>query len=224
MERFALLFDFDGTLADTLPLCLLALRAGLLRHTGRIHSDQEIAAHFGVSEEGIFRRLAPQAWRECLDTYAEEYERSHHLCPAPFPGVKELLARLRASGLHLGLVTGKGAGSLAISMRVLGLAGLVDEVRTGSTRADVKAEQIAELVRTFGASAERTAYVGDFPADVLAARAAGVWALAAAWAPGASVEALAAERPDALLRSTDELERWVERWPVAGRQSRSAGT
>jgi phosphoglycolate phosphatase/pyrophosphatase PpaX len=223
MDGFALLLDFDGTLADSLPLCLAALRASLLRHTGRIYSDQEIAAHFGASEEGIFRRLAPRAWRECLSSYLEEYERSHHLCPATFAGVNELLARVRARGVRLGLVTGKGPDSAALSLRTLGLAELFDEVRTGSPGGDVKAGQIAELVRAFGVSAERAAYVGDFPADVRAARAAGVWALAAAWAPGAGVDALRAERPDALLRSTAELEGWIERWPGTAQRARSAG-
>lgn len=224
MDGFALLFDFDGTLADSIPLCLVALRASLLRHTGRIHTDQEIAAHFGLSEEGIFQRIAPEAWRECLASYVGEYERSHHLCPATFAGVSELLARLRARGVRLGLVTGKGADSAAVSLRLLGLAGLFDEVRTGSPRGDVKASQIVELVRAFGVSAERAAYVGDFAADVRAARAAGVRALAAAWAPDARAEALAAERPDALLRSTPELEQWVEDWLGTGRRSRSAGS
>jgi len=224
MEGFALLLDFDGTLADSLPLCLLALRASLLRHTGRIHSDREIAAHFGASEEGIFQRLAPDSWRECLASYVEEYERSHHLCPATFAGVNDILARIRARGVQLGLVTGKGAASAGVSLELLGLADLFDEARFGSPTGDVKAANIVELVRTFGVSAERTAYVGDFPGDVRAARAAGVWAVAAAWAPGAPVGLLAAERPDALLRSPDELERWVERWPTADRRSRSAGT
>jgi phosphoglycolate phosphatase-like HAD superfamily hydrolase len=222
MEGFALLFDFDGTLADSLPLCLAALRASLLRHTGRIHSDQEIAANFGASEEGIFQRMAPDVWRECLASYVEEYERSHHLCPAAFDGVKALLTGLRGRGVRLGLVTGKGAGTAAVSLRLLGLAELFDQVRTGSPRGDVKAAHIAELVHHFGVSPERTAYVGDFTADVRAAREAGVWALAAAWAPGASAEALAAERPDALLRSTEDLEWWVERWLSGGSRSRIA--
>lgn len=212
METLALLFDLDGTLADTIPLCLVALRASVLRHTGRTLSEREIAAYFGASEEGIFQRLAPDAWRECLAGFVEVYERSHHLCPAPFAGVTELLTQLRARGVRLGLVTGKGADSAAVSLRALGLAGLFDEVRTGSPRGDVKAANIVEVLRAFGVSALRAAYVGDFPADVRAARAAGVRALAAAWAPGASAEALAAERPDALLRSTEELERWVEGW------------
>lgn len=223
MSHFALLLDFDGTIADSLPLCLTALRASLLRHTGRIHSDREITSHYGVSEEGIFQCIAPAVWQACTATYLEEYQRSHHLCPAPFPGVSQLLARVRARGVRVGLVTGKGRASAILSLRELGLTELFDELRTGSPGGDVKAAQIAELVQAFGVSRERTAYVGDFTADVRAARAAGVRALAAAWAPGARVDALAAERPDALLRSTEELDRWVESWLASSGAPRGEG-
>jgi phosphoglycolate phosphatase/pyrophosphatase PpaX len=216
MHRFALLLDFDGTLADSLPLCMVALRAALLRHTGRIHADREIVAHFGCSEEGIFRRLVPSAWERALASYLEEYERSHHhLCPAPFPRIVELLASLRQRGVRLGVVTGKGRGSALISLRKLGLLDLVDELRTGSPDGDVKAQQILELVRAFEVDPEHAAYAGDFPADVRASRAAGVRSLAAAWAPGVDEPALLAEHPDALFHSTGELMRWVEGWLAA---------
>ncbi|HET6436842.1 MAG TPA: HAD family hydrolase [Anaeromyxobacter sp.] len=213
MHRFALVFDFDGTLADSLPLCLAANRAGLLRHTGRIFTVGEISAHFGVSEEGIMRRLAPERWEACTKAYLEEYERDHdRLCPAPFPGMRELLARLRARGLMLGLVTGKGAASAEVSLRKLNLGPLFDGVRTGSPESDVKAQNLEALIREFEVGPDRAAYVGDFASDVRAARRAGIKALAAAWAPQVNADQLAGERPDALLRSIGELETWVDAW------------
>jgi len=217
MPRFALLFDLDGTLADSLPLCLAAGRACLLRHTGRLYSSGEIAAHFGVSEAGIMRRLVPDRWQACERTYLEEYEREHdRLCPAPFPGVPELLTRFRARGLRVGLVTGKGPASAEISLRKLGLASLFDAVKTGSPDSDVKAQNLEALVGEFAVRPDRAAYVGDFANDVRAARRAGLKALAAAWAPLVNAEGLTAERPDALLRSIGELETWVDAWISPG--------
>jgi phosphoglycolate phosphatase/pyrophosphatase PpaX len=212
MPGLALLFDFDGTLADSLPLCLVALHAALLHHSGRHHTDQEIAANFGVSEEGIFRNLLPSDPEGAVLTYLRVYEENHHLCARPFPGIEELLASLRRRGIRLGLVTGKGRASALLSLKKLGLLEQFDGVRTGSPDGDKKAAQIRELLASFAVEPSCAAYVGDFPADVRASRAAGVRAVAAAWAPGVDLAALAAEKPDALLRTPAELSLWVEAW------------
>jgi phosphoglycolate phosphatase/pyrophosphatase PpaX len=211
----ALLVDFDGTIADTLPLCVAAFQACLLRHTGRAYTEVEIVSEFGVTEEGMLRRMVPAGWEACLASYLDEYQRSHRLCPEPFAGLPEALARVRARGVKVGLVTGKGPVSLRMSLEKFGLADGFDEVRFGSPERGVKVEQITELVGRFGAGPGRAAYLGDHPGDVRAARGAGVLALAATWAPGVELEALVAERPDALLRTPGELEAWVERWMAA---------
>lgn len=209
---FALLVDLDGTLADTLPVCVSAVRATLAHHTGKAYSDAELLAEFKYDEEEVLRRNAPDCWRACVPTYLREYERAHELCPAPFPGIVELLRSLRPRGVRLGLVTGKGPDTLAISFRRLGLGDLFEEVRRGSPDPNVKARWIGEILRAFEVSGGHAAYLGDAPADVRAARSSGIWALAAAWSPIANVEALTSERPDALFRSVPDLIRWVERW------------
>lgn len=212
MDSFCLLVDLDGTVADTLPVCLAAFRHALALHTGRPYSDDEIAAHFGVDEEGMLRRMAPGCWPACLASYLEAYERVHDLCPAPFPHLVELFRALKGRGVRLGMVTGKGQASAAVSLRRLGLLDLFEAVRTGAPEADVKVRGIAELLSAFDARGDRAAYLGDAPADVRASRSNGIRALAAAWAPSARLEALRLERPDALFRRTEELGQWTEGW------------
>ena len=54
----ALIFDLDGTIGDTLPLCIKAFRRSIEPLIGRSVSDAEIIATFGPSEEGTIMALA----------------------------------------------------------------------------------------------------------------------------------------------------------------------
>ena len=51
------IFDFDGTLADTLPLGFESLRMAIYASLGQVMSDDEIRAYFGPSEEVIIRGI-----------------------------------------------------------------------------------------------------------------------------------------------------------------------
>ena len=80
-----LLFDLDGTLGDTLPLCIAAFREAIEPLAGRKLSDKDIIDQFGPSEEGTIMALIPQHYDEGMARYIEAYTRLHPMCPAPFP-------------------------------------------------------------------------------------------------------------------------------------------
>jgi phosphoglycolate phosphatase-like HAD superfamily hydrolase len=67
------LFDLDGTLVDTLPVCYLAFREALVRAGAPAMTDAEIHALFGPSEEGMFQRALPNAWERALPAYFAAY-------------------------------------------------------------------------------------------------------------------------------------------------------
>jgi phosphoglycolate phosphatase/pyrophosphatase PpaX len=208
----ALIFDFDGTLADTLPICVGAFQGAVRQHAGRHMSAAEVTALFGPSEEGMLRELLPDAVEPAMATYLYEYERLHVSCTAPFDGLAELLDRLSKQTqrkLRLGVVTGKGTHSAAISLRAIGLAGSFDRVETGSPLGSIKPEAIRRLLAKWRIPASASAYVGDSPIDLRAAREAGALAIAAAWAPGTDPEPLAAERPDFLFQSVEGFAAWA---------------
>ena len=203
MKLEAMIFDLDGT------LCYVAFRAALEAFLGRRYTDAEIRALFGPSEEGVFQRLVPGRWEECLEVFLAAYERAHQAHAASFPGLEQALATLKARGLTLGLVTGKGRRSADISLRYLGLGHYFDGVEAGSATGGVKPAAIGRLLAAWGVPADRAAYLGDVPSDVDSARKAGVIPLAAAWAPGADAAALQARRPHALFRTVEGFVDWV---------------
>jgi phosphoglycolate phosphatase-like HAD superfamily hydrolase len=200
-----LIFDFDGTIADTLGVCIAAFQDTIVSHGGPELSADEVRALFGPTESGVLRKVLGDGWRDALTTYLVRYAELHTLQPLPFPGIFSLLRELERLGIHRGIVTGKGMGSTMISLRILGLDGHFDDIGAGSIDGVVKAEAIAEMYTKWGIEPERTAYVGDSLGDIDEARKAGVVPIAAAWAPNADAAGLAAREPAALFTDVDQL-------------------
>jgi HAD superfamily hydrolase (TIGR01549 family) len=204
-----LIFDFDGTLADTLPLCCAAFREVTQRHLGLDYSDAEIVALFGPSEVGIFQQIAAERWETCMEDFLSVYEREHERHAALFPGVLDMLAVLAERQVRVAIVTGKGADSAAISLRLLGLDRHFEIVESGSPEGGVKPAAIQRITQQWELDPADIAYIGDAPSDITDARAAGVVPLAAAWTATADVNALEARDPAVLFRSVDELTDWI---------------
>src|SRR4051812_19243542 len=99
----AIIFDLDGTLANTLPLCIAAFRSSVEPLINRSVSDEEIIATFGPSEEGTIMALAPDFYEIGVQDYLNFYESLHHLCPTTFEGVKELLLSLQKNKVRLAM-------------------------------------------------------------------------------------------------------------------------
>ena len=209
MSIRGVVFDLDGTLANTVPICLEALRRTFLHYAARCYGDNEIRPMFGPTEEGIIRRVVPDRWADAVAMFLGEYEAAHVACTAPFAGVPEVLRELRHHGIQLAVVTGKGRTTTGISLERIGLSGFFDAVLTGSDSGSVKSERMLELSAQWCVEPRRLAYVGDMAHDVNEARAVNIVPLAAGWAETADVLALEEARPCALFRTTGEMLSWV---------------
>src|SRR5262249_32667381 len=106
MKLTGAIFDLDGTLVDTLPVCFAAFRDAFARLGERRYEDDEIRALFGPSEEGMMKVAVPARWESALTLYLDAYERELRGCAPIFAGLAASLARLRARGMPVGLVTG----------------------------------------------------------------------------------------------------------------------
>lgn len=207
------IFDLDGTLGDTLPVCYRAFAKVFRRRLGREFSSAEIHAMFGPSEEGILRRLCPDDADGALKAYLAAYRRAHARCPEPFAGIRGCLDMLRRRGVERAIVTGKGPRSAAISLGEFELSDLFPQVEAGSPDGGVKPEAMGRILRRWGFGPRDVVGVGDSPSDIRSARAAGVASVAAAWAPGTSAARLAACNPDWLFRDVPAFREWLEAGP-----------
>jgi len=206
-----MIFDLDGTLGDTLPVCFRAFRRAIFEFTGRSLSDAEIKATFGPSEEGIIQGFVPDRWQECLESYVDAYRSEHAKSRDPFPGIHDALSRLGALGVRRGVVTGKSLVTAEISLNAMGVRTYFDIVQGGAAEGDIKARNITKVLEDWRLRPEDAAYVGDAPTDVDAAHKTGVLALAGLWAGGSDVEAIVSKRPQAVFHCVDEMLEWLDR-------------
>ena len=163
MELTGVIWDVDGTLCDTLPLCCAAFRSVYARHLGRDYTDDEIVAGFGATEAGTLRALIPTDWQVAEEEFTAEYRRLHDKLARVFPGVPETLGELCARGVRQAVVTGKGPRTAAITLERLELASYFDRVETGSPEGPVKPEKIRAVLAAWSVPPGSVAYVGDTP-------------------------------------------------------------
>ncbi len=175
-----ILFDLDGTIVDTNEL-IIASFMHVMNHS---LTREEIIPHMGTTLEQQLRTFSGQEDVAPLVKAYREYNSLHHdEMVAPFPEVNEVLAQLQAQGIKMGVVTTK---IRATTTRVLGLFDLDQYMQVIVTLDDVEhpkpdAEPIRKALEALGSAPERTLMVGDSPADLKSATAAGVQSAAVAW-------------------------------------------
>lgn len=211
MSLDAVMFDLDGTLVDTLPVCYLAFRRALEGAGAPALTDAEIHALFGPSEEGMLQRVLPRDWERALPSYFAAYEQLLPMCPAVIPELSAALAMLRARGVRTALVTGKSRVTALMSVRHFGLDDAFDALEPGSPQGVVKAAAIGRLLDGWRVAPERAIYVGDGAADMVAARERGVMAVGAAWAQGARTSELQTAGAHLIFSDAAVFLGWLDR-------------
>ncbi len=206
----AVIFDLDGTLANTLPLCIRAFRQSIEPLINRTVSDEEIIATFGPSEEGTIMALAPDHYDQGVADYLKFYEAFHEMCAVPFDGIIELLTALKDKSVRIAMVTGKGALSTSISLKQFTMEHFFEFIETGSPNGARKAAGIQAVLEQFqGIEKDEVVYVGDTTGDIIASRKAGISVIAAAWAETAEPEKLMELQPDEIFYNINDFSNWL---------------
>jgi len=206
----ALIFDLDGTIANTLPLCILAFRNSIEPLINRSLSDEEIIATFGPSEEGTIKALAPGYYEKGVNDYLQYYQALHYMCPQVFDGIKEMLTFLQSKSVHIAMVTGKGKYSTDISLKHFDIKIFFEFIETGSPHGPIKAKGIQTVLDQWpGIKKDEVIYVGDSTGDIEASRKAGIPVIAASWAETAEPEKLKQFQPDEIFYTIQDFSNWL---------------
>jgi phosphoglycolate phosphatase/pyrophosphatase PpaX len=185
MQLRNVLFDFDGTLANTLPLTVHAMQILFKKYDGRTIDHDGIVSMFGPPEEGMIAKNLENkaAIPEATELYFEVYEKEHERFVEKNAEIFNLLHLLKEQGMKIGLITGKARRSYIISEEKLGFQGMFDSVITGDDVALPKPdpEGIKRTLEKFNADLSASIYVGDANGDTLAGKAAGIHTAAVQW-------------------------------------------
>lgn len=204
------IFDLDGTIGDTLPLCVTAFKKAIEPLGGVTLTPREIISHFGPSEEGVIRELFPDRYEEALELFINSYRELHDMAPRPFDGITDLLAFLKSKGIKNTIVTGKGMRTLQITLKKYGIASYFDILEAGSPEGPCKAAKIRKILDELGITAQEALYVGDAPTDITESREVGVEVASAAWASTAEPELLEQMNPGHVFDSVAGLRAYLE--------------
>ena len=132
MKKRYIIFDFDGTLANTNNIIVASWQATFEKYLGYSLPVREIEATFGEILVNTIGRLIPEAPVNEVVDYYREYQNSHQQDYEVyvFEGVRELLEQLRERGCIIGVGTSRTAYSFWNYMKKLDMDQLVDEVVT----------------------------------------------------------------------------------------------
>jgi len=205
----AVLFDFDGTLADT--------AADLSRALNRVRAErgldevplQNLRGHASAGARGLLQAgmgVLPEheEFKPLREAFLKHYAENICVDTRLFPGVEELLSAIEVRGLRWGIVTNKSTSLTRIVVKELGLADRAACVVCGDTTPHLKPHP-ASLLHAAGELKVATAdcvYLGDDLRDIQAARAAGMRPVAVAWGYG---ENLGSWNAEAILERPEDL-------------------
>lgn len=180
-------FDWDGTLCDSIGRIVASVRAGTEWMGLPQRSDEAIKGIIGLGLAEAIRSLFPELEDEAdverfRLAYSEHYVEQDQSPPHLFPGVIEVLEGLRDAGYHLAVATGKSRRGLDRVLRGLGWLDYFDATRCADeTASKPDPRMLQELMQQLQVPAARTLMVGDASFDLLMARHAGVDSVAVAY-------------------------------------------
>ncbi|MFE8695983.1 HAD family hydrolase [Cytobacillus sp. FJAT-53684] len=203
----AIIFDFDGTLADTLPVCYYAFQAVFKEFDHIEVTSDEIKAMFGPSETGIIREnLMNSNHDEAIELYYEKYREKHRELVLENEEINNLLQLLKREGYQLGIVTGKASRSLFISLEYLNMNDVFDVIITGDdvNKPKPHPEGVKKALEQLNISNTEAIFLGDSDADILAGKQANVHTIGVQWLPNYQTLEFSVQ-PDQMFSSVAEL-------------------
>ncbi len=203
-----ILFDFDGTLIDSIELIMESYRQTMRVHRGTVPPDALFLEGLGTPLRVQFRSFTDDdaEVEAMIATYREWNMANHDRMVRAYPGAVEAVAALHARGHRLGIVTSKNLRGLLRGISLCGFDGRFDALVTADSMEQSKPHPapVRRAIADLGGDPATTLLVGDSPHDIAAGRGAGTRTAACLWGPF-DRERIARESPDHWLEDFGQL-------------------
>lgn len=213
-KRFnALVFDWDGTLANSTALIVHAIQHAFAEVGLAAPSDEEANFVIGYGLNDAMRHLAPHVQLEqvhgIVDAYKHYYlARENEI--VLFDGVVDTLARYKQEGYLLAVATGKSRKGLDRALQQTGLDVIFDVTRCADEcHSKPHPQMLLEILDYFGLPATHGVMVGDTTHDLNMAENAKMAGIGVSYGAHPRHE-LAALAPLAICDSFMEFDAWVQ--------------
>jgi len=208
MEISLIIFDWDGTLADSAGKIVSAMRQAFSNSELPLPAEGAVRHVIGLSLTDAITHLAPDSTTSVRVDVENEYRRVYALQESAtqlFTGSREVLEHCRSAGVDLAIATGKSANGLKQALEQTESSHYFSSVRTADDCASKPAPQmIEEILLETGREKMNAIMVGDTTFDLEMAQNAGLPSVAACY--GAHDRSLLAKfSPVLFLERIEEL-------------------
>lgn len=188
MRKYDLaIFDLDGTILDTLEDLAGSTNAALAESGYPARTVDEVRRFVGNGIRKLIQRAVPEGTspegaERALAAFRAHYAEHSMDATRPYPGIPEMLSRLRAAGLRLAVVSNKVDEAVKVLCGAY-FPGIFDEAvgeRPG-IRKKPAPDAVDAVLASLGAARDRAAYIGDSDVDILTAQNAGMDGLIVTW-------------------------------------------
>lgn len=183
----AVIFDLDGTLLDTLDDLAASCNYALTQACVPGRSREEVRRFVGNGIARLMELAVPDGrenpcFQTAYDAMQSHYRTHNRIKTAPYPGVPELIARLKAEGYALAVVSNKPDTS--VKPLVADYFGGEIPVAIGEregVRRKPAPDTVYEALKELGFTSAEAVYVGDSEVDIATARNAGMDCISVTW-------------------------------------------
>ena len=179
----AVLFDFDGTIEDTNQVIVESWQYTAGRSIGHDLPMEPILGSFGEPLLDCLAKVIPGWDPEQLAAWYREYQFGYDGYIGMFPGIREMVAELKAAGYTLGIVTSRDWNRMPRDLYHFDIGDQFDAVISAESTSAHKPdpEPLQRCLQKLGLQPDEAVYVGDSRLDMLCAKNAGIKCILVGW-------------------------------------------